>query len=289
MIIPKMTNHDYHANPAIGASGLKLIDRSPAHYYARYLDPNRPESEPTAAMMMGTATHMAALEPDDFARQYYVLPADHDGRTKAGKELVAYIESTGKTALKNDHWQQIAGMVAAVRVHPFFRKIDGRFQAEASIFWNDVETGVQCKCRPDIMISPCAEFPAGIVADLKTTTDARIDAFGRQAWDLDMLLQAAWYSDGFASAHDGAIPEFYWIAVEKEAPYAVSVYRATERLLEYGRRECRRLLDVYAECLASGAWPAYSETVADLMLPAWADNVISADTNEEVMEIFYAE
>ena len=34
-----MTNDDYHADTsAISASGLKLFMRSPAHYYAAYLD-----------------------------------------------------------------------------------------------------------------------------------------------------------------------------------------------------------------------------------------------------------
>ena len=34
-----MTNEDYHADTsAISASGLKLFMRSPAHYYAAYLD-----------------------------------------------------------------------------------------------------------------------------------------------------------------------------------------------------------------------------------------------------------
>ena len=37
-----MTNEDYHADTsAISASGLKLFMRSPAHYYAAYLGPNR--------------------------------------------------------------------------------------------------------------------------------------------------------------------------------------------------------------------------------------------------------
>jgi len=53
-----MNNEQYHADTsAISASGLKLFARSPAHYYAAYLDPQRPERQPTAAMKLGTATH----------------------------------------------------------------------------------------------------------------------------------------------------------------------------------------------------------------------------------------
>ena len=39
-IIHGMSNAEYHADTsAISASGLKLFMRSPAHYYAAYLDP----------------------------------------------------------------------------------------------------------------------------------------------------------------------------------------------------------------------------------------------------------
>jgi len=47
-----MNNEQYHADTsAISASGLKLFARSPAHYYAAYLDPQRPERQP------GSYTH----------------------------------------------------------------------------------------------------------------------------------------------------------------------------------------------------------------------------------------
>ena len=57
-----MTNEDYHADTsAISASGLKLFMRSPAHYYATYLDQNRIERKSSAAMKLGTATHCAIV------------------------------------------------------------------------------------------------------------------------------------------------------------------------------------------------------------------------------------
>ena len=76
-----MTNEDYHADTsAISASGLKLFMRSPAHYYATYLDPNRIERSPTPAMRVGTATHCAILEPERFSAEYIALPEGLDRR-----------------------------------------------------------------------------------------------------------------------------------------------------------------------------------------------------------------
>ena len=69
------TNEEYHNDVTrIGKSGLDLIAKSPAHYWARYLDPARLPDEPTAAMRLGTAVHHAILEPDEFSRRYKVLP-----------------------------------------------------------------------------------------------------------------------------------------------------------------------------------------------------------------------
>ena len=80
-----MNNEQYHADTsAISASGLKLFMRSPAHYYAAYLDPNRVERQPTPAMRLGTATHCAILEPTRFNAEYAVIPESIDRRTKEG-------------------------------------------------------------------------------------------------------------------------------------------------------------------------------------------------------------
>jgi hypothetical protein len=44
---PPMNNTDYHAHPAISKSHLDQVAKSPLHYWARYLDPNRVVPEPT--------------------------------------------------------------------------------------------------------------------------------------------------------------------------------------------------------------------------------------------------
>lgn len=80
-----MENADYHAHPAISKSHLDLIARSPLHYWARYIDPNRVPTEPTDAMRLGTAVHTLTLEADQFEARYAVAPAV-DRRYKAGKE-----------------------------------------------------------------------------------------------------------------------------------------------------------------------------------------------------------
>lgn len=275
-VIRDLSNEDYHSNPALGSSGLKLLNKSPAHYYARYLDPNREPDEPTPAMKLGTATHMAVLEPEKFAATYVVVPEGIDKRSNAGKAFFAEIESSGKCPIKPDEMKQIQGMADSVHSHKVMRLLMSLdHQVEVSMFWIDQATGVTCKLRPDLMVPPCSQFRNGLVADLKTTTDASPEEFARTAWNSEMHLQAAWYTDGFMETYGtNEPPLFLWLAAEKGQPFARQFYSASRQLIEYGRREYRRLVDLYAQCQRTNQWPGYSEKVSELALPDWADRII---------------
>lgn len=270
-----MTNDEYHAHPAIGASGLKLLARSPLHYWAAYIDPDREPMQPTAAMALGTTTHCAILEPHRFDDLYAVLPEGLDRRTKEGKQLFAdiesSIESSGKQPIRSDDFERLMRMRAAVMNSGDAQAIMRAATAhEISLFWRCMATGVECKIRPDIYVDPCDRFPNGLIADLKTTSDASPSAFGRQAWGLSMHIQAALYTRGAQLALNlPTRPDFAWIAVESDRPHAVMVYTAPAELIEYGDREVARLLRVYADCCASNHWPAYGYA-QPLALPGYA-------------------
>ena len=190
MINNDLSNEEYHALEAIGASGLCLLDKSPAHYYARYLDPDREPVEPTPAMALGTAVHTAILEPAEFDNLYTVIPEGLDRRTKEGKQVYSLIKESGKTPLKFDDMKRIIKMQEAVHAHPISKAIwslDCVF--ESSILQIDKESGIECKIRPDLYVKPCDDFPNGIVIDLKTTTDASSQAFAKSAFNLKYYIQ----------------------------------------------------------------------------------------------------
>lgn len=275
-IIPDMPNAAYHAHPAVGSSGLKLIGRSPLHYWAAYVDPARVRKEPTPAMKTGTAWHAAIFEPEAFAEDYVEIPEGLDRRTKEGKALWAELEASGKEPLTTEGLAQITAMVAAAKRHPAVRVLfEQNGVAEQSMFWTDAETGVRCKIRPDYAVLPCKLFPHGLVVDGKTTEDASPVDFPRSAWNWEMHTQAAFYVDGFMQVlGTKQPPAFIWLAQEKAAPYATAVYSAAEDLLAYGRKLYAPHLRALAGCQASGTWPGYPTTVAPLVLPAWAERAV---------------
>ena len=55
----ELSNGDYHQQAALNKSGLVQLSKSPAHFYEWY---HATDEEPTRAMVLGTAIHMAVLE-----------------------------------------------------------------------------------------------------------------------------------------------------------------------------------------------------------------------------------
>lgn len=276
-----MTNAEYHSTLAIGSSGLKLLNRSPAHYYAHCIDPKRPAREQTPAQLLGSAVHMAILEPHIFDDTYIVLPDGIDRRTKDGKALYAEIIETGKTPIAEAMWIKIRDMVASASKHPLTQKLQIIALAEYSLFWLDSQTSSHCKIRPDWHVPPCDEYPNGLIVDVKTCGDASKVGFGKNAWNSDMHLQAALYSLGFHS-HYGCIPEFKWLAIEADIPYSCAYYNCPTILFEYGTEEVNRLLKLNAECIKNNRWPSYDEDTTDLDLPNYAMRKIEGIEETEV-------
>ena len=89
---PGLTNKAYHSLKAISPSQIKILARSPLHYYDKFLAEDREKPEPTPAMLRGTALHTAVLEPELWDSTIAVPPHSFDRRTKAGRELAAEFE-----------------------------------------------------------------------------------------------------------------------------------------------------------------------------------------------------
>jgi hypothetical protein len=263
-----MPADQYHAHSAVGHSGLVRIMRSPAHYQEYVGNP----PEPTPAMQFGTAFHTVLLEPDLFGKTFVVAPK-FDRRTKEGKAAAEAWEAehAGKTALTAEQMNAIEQMVASVKQHAGAAGLLANGMAEMSGFWTDPDTGIQCKCRPDFL-SMAGETVTGIV-DVKTCCDASADGFARAIATLGYDVQAAFYQDGLGAMTGRTIP-FYFIAVEKDAPFAVAAYKASDEVIEVGRSKYRGALQLLKWCRENDRWPAYQPNgeVEVINLPRWAAN-----------------
>jgi hypothetical protein len=263
-----LDNEAYHALDALGSSGLKLLRRSPAHFFGQVIDPNRPQREPSPAMAAGTLAHCAILEPHELGSRYVVKPEGLNLSTKDGKAWAAGIDAD-QTIVTAEQMQTAQRQASAVRALPEVGPLFARGHAEVSAFWTDA-SGVQCKCRPDFV----AETDQGVILlDVKTAKDADPQGFARAVWNYAYHLQAAWYSGGYAAASGLPVLAFVFVAVEADYPHCAAAYVLDEETLQQARDENARLLAIYADCKRSGTWPGYQAGVGILKAPAWAKTI----------------
>ena len=269
-IIIGMSNADYHALPSVSSSMLKTILRSPAHYRAAYLD-GAPRKEPTASMVLGSLTHTLFLEPEQYGSEYIVAP-ECDRRTKEGRAVYAAFQDAadGMTIITAEQLAAAQAMANALCGHIIHQAMTGG-HAEASIFWTDEQTGLACRIRPDYHIAPCDMWPTGLIIDVKSTDDARSEAFARTCVNFGYDLSAAMYCDGFQQHYGTAEPPlFLLLVVERDAPHAVACYECSPEMLDKGHAKYRAAMNLLAESTASGMWPGYDDGIQLLNLPKWA-------------------
>jgi hypothetical protein len=65
---------------------------------------------------------------------------------------------------------------------------------------------------------------------------------------------------------------FFFIAVEKEAPFNVEVYELDEESISIGRAAYLADIETYKKCLETDNWHGYTEdkSINILSLPKWA-------------------
>lgn len=260
-----MTEREYRAAEGVSRSQLwRLHEGSPEKFmYAE----EHPE-EPTPALIFGQMVHKLVLEPETFTDEFAVAP-DVDRRTKDGKAAWALFAemNEGKTIVKAEDYDTACAMRNALMENDLVMKLlSGKH--EVPLFWTDEMTGEKCKVRLDCF-TPLTN--GAIVIDYKSTNDASTESFMRSAVNYGYDFQAAMYSEGVKKV-TGKDAVFYFIAQEKEPPYAFNVLAADDRFVKRGFGIFRELIGTYHECKVSGNWYGYmgiENQINLLELPAW--------------------
>jgi len=238
----------YRAWDAINASLLQQVLKSPLHAWW-YLTHGY---DPTDAQKLGTAAHMAFLEPDKFDQTYVILPSDHDGRTTEGKARKAEIEESGKMYLKNsdarccEEIRRVVGQESELH-----DSLQCQGQNELSVLWNH-PSGEPCKARVDRVVPEL-----GLAIDIKTTQSAKPEAFRKaiRKWQYD--VQAGHYLDGL-QANNLPIEQFWLVAVEKSPPHCITIFKFDVDALAYGRQRRDKAIEQLQTCRAMDYWPGYA-------------------------------
>ncbi|HAG2476957.1 PD-(D/E)XK nuclease-like domain-containing protein [Salmonella enterica subsp. diarizonae serovar 16:z10:e,n,x,z15] len=258
-----IANEAYHAGPGVSKSQLDDIADIPAIYLWRKNAPV--DTEKTKPLDIGTAFHCCTLEPDEFSNRFIIAP-EFNRRTNDGKqEEKAFREScvsSGKTIITAEEGRKLDLMRQSIMALPMGKwLLESVGFCESSIYWEDTETGLLCRCRPDKIIP---EY--NWIVDVKTTAD--IHKFKTAFYDYRYHVQDAFYSDGYR-AEFGEIPTFVFLVASTTIEcgrYPVEIFMMGDEAKLAGQHEYHRNLKTLAECTRNNDWP----TIKTLNLPRWA-------------------
>lgn len=263
------SNAEYHGyTDAISKSRLALFSICPAYF--KWAEDN--PTEPSDDLVFGSAFHKLVLEPNDFDKEYAVLPMGVDKRTKAGREIYdAFVQEAGERQIIT---QEQFDTISAMRDSVFSNKYSAALlkgEHEKSMYGVDDLTQEKIKTRPDCYRMVGERL---IITDLKSCKSAIPEDFSRDVVKYSYDLQAYMYSYNASKVLN--IPtiniDFVFIAVEKRDPHLINIMQADEYVLQRGEALFREYIGTYKECKDTGEWwglNGKSGIINNLSLPSY--------------------
>lgn len=298
----ELSNEQYHADTEhINGSGLwHLYDRCPAAW--RYKDE---EDEQSKALVFGTGSHTALLEPERFEAEYARMPTKDDfgaellvtvsdmnswakergikglsGKTKA--EVIKIIRSTGEPVRIYDEERLFAELNAKGRILLEGDDYDAIMQMRAVIHANSYYSSLLSGAYSEVSIlgqllgEPSkVRFDCltrgGDIIDYKTAVSAKPDEFFRHAARLGYFMKMAMQHDMFVEAYGHAPRSVNLLVQEKKSPFIPALILLTDEQLRIGRIQLRSAMEIYKACKKANSWPGYSmgNPVIEMETPEW--------------------
>jgi hypothetical protein len=253
----------YHAIKALSAGMIWTMDSEcPLKAWLDSPWNESLEAESATHFDIGTAAHLAILEPDKFAERT-VCHEFPTYQSNAAKVIRYEARAAGKVPLKPEETELVLAIRDAVKRDLMTRDMFRKGDAEISLTWE--WGGLACKCRPDFLAEDFS-----YVLDLKTANTVNPGAIGRKAQIEGWFVRAAWYLAGIKEV-TGVMPkEYRFVTIEKGKTPLVMVYQHDIGDLFKGEQIIRRSLNRAKECFAVNKWPSYGDGIMTIKLPTWA-------------------
>lgn len=270
-LYPSLSNADYHADPSLSASGMKLILEAPAIYKHERENPTHRNTYD-----FGSVWHKLVL--DDASEDFVVIMKTNregarveagDDKTVSAQEHIKEIRAAGKTPIFAKQLAVVQQMVKAFNAHPKVAEyLDlKRGAIETSAFWTDPETGVPLRVRFDYL--PDGTADRFTIVDVKTSTTAEPYAWLRKAPDYGYHLQDSMYRRAVRDLGLHPRPDFLFLVQAKTAPYLVTPIRLAAHSQAVGDHLTRQAIRTFARCLETDTWPGYTDDIVHENLPGW--------------------
>lgn len=183
-------------------------------------------------------------------------------------------ENQGKYIIPEEgeqSFQSIQVQCARIFADNFMSVILEGIDYQSSCYWVDKETGLQMKCRPDIVNQ---KFNA--VINVKTTLDGSPEKFSKSLTDHEYPLQACIEIEGvLESGLLKQVDHYFWLVLEKDAPFNVTLYEFDQADLLVFRDEYHYNLRRIKKAMETNYYPGYNEFADNSLgiltakIPSW--------------------
>ena len=259
-IYPDMSIFDYHrglCKDIVSKSRLVKYLQCPAA--VKVPDNDTPDKK------LGRAMHPFILEGESaFHKEFAVMPdfpcpaGQKPGgwkNTTKYKELRAEWEAgvIGKETITFEQFQTIKNMDAGVKSNPAAAEFLSKGSPEVSMLWQDEETGIWCKSRPDLIAYDTGDF-----FDLKKSLKVSAHGFQSSMVKFGYFVQIAMAFEGMFRITGQKFNAFTMIVVNDKPPYQCEVHPLASEWIDLGFNEFKRLLRLEARCREQNFWPNFT-------------------------------
>jgi len=253
-------NATYHGDKNYySSSSLKLLLQNPNDFYKKHiLKETQFQSVGSSAMDLGSYVHSVILEPEKTEAEFAVW----DG-IRRGEAWASFAAQNRNKIIVSANSKILGDKLGkVVRSHKAVKEL---LQGGIPEFTYCCQLmGENIKVRADYI-----NVEKNYILDVKTTSkpltkEALMGAIANLHYDLSVAL----YVDAFRQINNVDKLDFYFIFVNTKDSHDVEVFKASDVLLNNGRRKYRKAIKIMKECLKSGIWK--SEEVEEIDVPFWS-------------------
>jgi len=248
---------EYKAIRALNATSIKAGAESMKAMHWAIAGPGRKE---TKALVMGSAFHLAVLEPGEWAN--VLIFSGKSRNSKAYKEMV---EANPKALiLSEDEHAVIQRAADYLTGCPDVQELLAGTDREVSLTWDDADIGHKCKCRIDAVRG--GDEPT--VIELKSARELGENCriFKQQSYKLHYPEQLAFYGRGYRMNYYKP-PQIKVLAVQLEPYPDHSILPSHPMEMAAMEDKCIRIAREYLECEKAGFFPGVGNAPYDV--PSW--------------------
>lgn len=253
-------NATYHGDKNyVSSSGLKLILEDPMQYYNKYVKYESGfKSVGSSAMDLGSYVHSLILEPESTEKDFAVFSG-----IKRGEIWRQFEKANPNKIIISDAQANLGKTLYASLLNnkDVVRLLDG---GKPEFTYCTELLGCPVKVRADKI-----NLEKNYIIDIKTTSKPLSkDALMGSIASLHYDLSAALYIDCFKQINNVEHMDFYFLFVNTKDSLESVVYKASDILINNGRRKYRKAIKKLMELRRTGQWK--TEGIEEIDVPTWS-------------------